>query len=598
MSLFKKIFFTITIVLLIFFALFVNHIIEKEKEKSLNTLLLKIKNSKQFYAPILSQLLFTFDKSALKIHLSSIYLDEEVSKIDFVDFSSKIDLKYTSKKITDKDLIKSNIPLNIDNDKLGMLTIFYTQTKIKDNIQTYKTNIIEISILFLILIFGIIFYFIKNFTKSIDTLAMATTQIAAGNLEVSINIKSNDEIGLLAEKFESMKNALINRINLIDQQKNEIQVSNEKLQKSNAFLLQSQTIADIGSWEINIKNNQLICSNQIARIFEVDTKELDTNYNDFIKFIHPQDRKRVQTTHKQSMENKQAYTLEYRIISDKNIIKTVEENCMHVFDKENNFIKTIGTIQNISEMKKKDNLLFQQSRMAAMGEMLENIAHQWRQPLSVISAAATGVKFRSNFDMLKQEDIDNSMDHINGSVQHLSQTIEDFRDFFKSDKKENQFILKDVFAKTLKLITSQFKTAEISIIENIEEISLFGLENELIQVLINILNNARDELIKKENQDKLILIDVTLKNNYVQILVKDNAGGIPSDILNDVFKSHFTTKQESSGTGVGLYMSKTIIEEHMKGNISVRNVSFLYEDKPYSGAEFKILLPVVTIEEA
>ena len=134
MTLFKKIFSTIFIVLLMFFALFVNHMIDKEKEKLLNTLYEKIENNKQFYAPVLSQSLFTFDKIALKTYLSSIYLDTAVSKINFIDFSSKINLKYDSKKSKQNDLIKSTIPLHIDNNQLGILTILYTKNNIRNRI--------------------------------------------------------------------------------------------------------------------------------------------------------------------------------------------------------------------------------------------------------------------------------------------------------------------------------------------------------------------------------------------------------------------------------------------------------------------------------
>ena len=587
MILFKKIFLTIFIILVAFFSLFINHMIDKEKEKTLNSLILKIENNKKFYAPVISQSLFTFDKKALEIHLLAIYLDEEVYKIDFKDFSSKINLVYNSKKSESKEHIKSTIPLDIDKEQLGILTIYYTKDKSQNNVETYTSDILQLSLLFLFLTVSITFYFIKNITNSINTLATVSTQIADGNLDVPINIKSNDEIGLLAEKFEIMRNSLIDRIHLIDQQKSKIQNFNEDLQKSNSFLLQSQSIANIGSWEINTEKNQLFCSEQLYKIFGINHKKFDADHNSFLNFIHPLDKNKVETVHNDSIKNKNSYTIEYELISG----KTVKENCIHILD-HNNIIQTIGTIQDITEMKKKDNLLYQQSKMASMGEMLENIAHQWRQPLSVISAAASGVKVQISFDMLKPEEVTESMNHITHSVEHLSQTIDDFRDFFKQDKQQNQFLINNIFEKTFKLIKSQFKTANITIVENIEKISLFGLENELIQVLINLLNNARDELIKQENQERLIIIDVIKENNNVNISIKDNAGGIPNDIIDDVFKSHFTTKQDSNGTGVGLSMSQIIIEEHMKGSITVQNVSYTYENISYKGALFTILIPL------
>jgi len=592
MILFKKIFLTILIILTVFFALFINHMIDNEKEKTLNSLILKIENNKRFYAPVISQSLFTFDKKALEIHLSAIYLDEEVYKIDFMDSSSKINLTYNSKKSNSQEQIKSIIPLDVDNEQLGILTIYYTKDKIQNIVATYTSDILKLSMLFLFLTVTITFYFIKNITNSINTLATVSTQIAAGNLDVPINIKSNDEIGLLAEKFEIMRNSLIERIDLIDKQKHKIQTFNENLQNSNTFLLQSQSIANIGSWEINRSKGQLICSEQLFKIFAIEQQNFNADYNNFLKFIHPLDRDKVESIHQNALKNKKNYTVEYQIISDKHTIKTVRENCIHIFDINNNIEKTIGTIQDITELKKKDNLLYQQSRMAAMGEMLENIAHQWRQPLSVISTVATGTQLQVSYDMFEKDAITTSMNQINTSVQHLSQTIDDFRDFFKSDKKKNQFNVNKIFEKTFTLITSQFQTADIKIVRNIEEITLFGLENELIQVLINILNNARDELIKKDNQARLILIDVVKENNNVKILIKDNAGGIQGDIIDDIFKSHFTTKQDSNGTGVGLSMSQIIIEEHMNGSIHVENVHFSYEDIKYDGALFTILIPL------
>lgn len=231
-----------------------------------------------------------------------------------------------------------------------------------------------------------------------------------------------------------------------------------------------------------------------------------------------------------------------------------------------------------------------------MGEMIENIAHQWRQPLSVISTASSGIKFKKEMDMLEDDDIEITMNNITSSVQHLSQTINDFRDFFKADKKKINFLISDTFKKTFTLISSQFRSANISVVNNITDTSLYGNEHELIQVLINILNNARDELVKKEQKVKLIIIDSEITNNIFTIKIKDNAGGVPDEIIKEVFNSHFTTKQESNGTGVGLYMSKMIIEEHMKGIIKVENIDFTHEDIYYQGAEFIISLPLHTTE--
>ena len=142
------------------------------------------------------------------------------------------------------------------------------------------------------------------------------------------------------------------------------------------------------------------------------------------------------------------------------------------------------------------------------------------------------------------------------------------------------------------MISNQFHNNEIEIIDEIEPIVVYALENELIQVLINILNNSRDELLTKEDQELLIFITVYSKDNFMFIEIKDNAGGIKEDIIDRIFEPYFTTKHKAQGTGIGLYMSEEIISKHMNGSINVRNESFIYNDTQYTGAKFVINIPL------
>ncbi|WP_419765055.1 MAG: cache domain-containing protein [Arcobacter sp.] len=254
----------------------------------------------------------------------------------------------------------------------------------------------------------------------------------------------------------------------------------------------------------------------------------------------------------------------------------------------------INTIINYEDHKRKqENLLMQQSKMAAMGEMLGNIAHQWRQPLSTISIASTGAKLQREMNCLTDKQLDTVFDSINNSAQFLSHTIDDFRDFFNpSNNKVNKSYLADTFNKTLNIIEAQFVSKEIEIIQNIENIEIKTIENELIQVIINILNNARDALLKLKNQKRLIIINIYKEEKNIAIKIKDNAGGIPEDIIDKIFEPYFTTKHQSQGTGIGLYMSEEIIKLHLNGAISVDNDIFEYEGIEYTGAMFKIILPL------
>ena len=246
----------------------------------------------------------------------------------------------------------------------------------------------------------------------------------------------------------------------------------------------------------------------------------------------------------------------------------------------------------IKENTKQHHILFQQSKMAAMGEMLGNIAHQWRQPLSVITTAATGMKVQKEFGTLDDEAINRSVDTITDSALYLSKTIDDFRNFFKRDKTETNFSTNEVIGKVLKLTKSQFKIHEISIIKNIEEFNLFGLENEFVQALINILNNAKDALIDKE-APKLIFINVLKNDNKAIIKIADNGGGIDEKIIDKVCEPYFTTKHQSQGTGIGLYMTEEIIVKHMYGKFTISNIETIYENITYKGAQITIELDLM-----
>lgn len=239
------------------------------------------------------------------------------------------------------------------------------------------------------------------------------------------------------------------------------------------------------------------------------------------------------------------------------------------------------------ELDNKQAILYQQSKMAAMGEMIGNIAHQWRQPLSIITTATSGMVLQKQMGVLTDEFFFEASDRINHSAQYLSETIDDFRNFFIPNKEKSKVNLLEVFKKTLDLISAQFNSKEIKIIKNIETIEFESYENELIQALINILNNSRDELIKKENE-RFIFVDAYKNDDYINIVIKDNAGGVIKENLNKIFEPYFTTKYKSQGTGIGLYMTEEIITKHLNETIGVENVEFTYNNKQYFGAQFTI----------
>ena len=244
-----------------------------------------------------------------------------------------------------------------------------------------------------------------------------------------------------------------------------------------------------------------------------------------------------------------------------------------------------------SEKTKQENIITQQSKMAAMGEMIGHIAHQWRQPLSSISTSSSGMKLQKQMDILEDNFLIEGLEQINQSVQYLSTTIDGFRNFYKPNKNKTNFNISHTIDKVINLINSQFKANGIKIIKNTDDIKINNYENELIQVIINLLNNARDELVKKADADeKLIFINILQNENNLILEIKDNAGGISPDVKDKIFDAYFTTKKDE-GTGIGLYMSNQIIE-NMDGKIEVSNENYQFEGKNYKGASFKIIIPI------
>lgn len=245
----------------------------------------------------------------------------------------------------------------------------------------------------------------------------------------------------------------------------------------------------------------------------------------------------------------------------------------------------------LEEITNQQNILAQQSKMAAIGTMIGNIAHQWRQPLSLISTAATGMKLKKEFNNLTDKEFYENLDYINQSTQYLSKTIDDFRNFFASNKTKKEFKINEAFENSFNLIDVQFKNHDIQVIKDISNSEIYGIQTELVQVIINILNNSRDELIKTNTQeDKIIFIKTYEKNNFLIIEILDNAGGIKEEIIEHVFEPYFTTKDQSQGTGIGLYMSQEIITKHMHGEIKIENENYVYKNKNYTGVKTTIKL--------
>jgi len=269
---------------------------------------------------------------------------------------------------------------------------------------------------------------------------------------------------------------------------------------------------------------------------------------------------------------------------------------VYIFTVSAEYLKNNGdillTFQNITEIKRKDRLLFEQSKLASMGEMIGNIAHQWRQPLSVVSSSATGMKLQKEFNTLSDEQFNDNCDLINENVQYLSKTIDDFRDFIKGDREKTSFLLSEEFGKMLNLINPSIKSNNIEFVLDIkEDIELYGFSNDLLQCLLNIYNNAKDSLVELPEGSRIFIISAEQIDNSITINFQDSGLGIEDDALDKLFEPYFTTKHQKQGTGLGLHMTYNMIVHGMNGSIEAKNNKFNYKEKEYTGALFIISFP-------
>lgn len=483
------------------------------------------------------------------------------------------------KYILNSNLLKLYINANYQDSHLGFIELNFKIDTIENVIKK------DIKVLIIILFFMFIVSYIlahisaKDFTTPILNLVNFLEKIDLVDfIDKRIITNQKNEFGKLYDEVNSM----LNRI--------EVSYNEQKI-ASVAFETQSgMTITD--------KNHNILKVNKaFEKITGYSQKEVLGKTPAILK---------------SDLHNREFYTNLYKNLKKDGVwigeIRNKHKNgniynehliIQSVLDSNNEPIYYVASFLDITKQKimeekltQKEQLLIQQSKMAQMGEMLENIAHQWRQPLSIITTSATGLKIQQELSLLTNERLIESLDIIVKASLHLSNTIDDFRNFYKNDKEKKFFNLKNTVEKSLTLVSSKFKNQDIEIKIEVEDIELNGFENELLQVFINILSNAKDELVKKDNQIKIIYIFTKKQQDNICISFQDNAGGIKEELLTHIFDSHFTTKEQEDGTGIGLYMSKLIIDK-MNGEIKASNEKINYYDKTFDGAKFSITLPLV-----
>ncbi len=388
----------------------------------------------------------------------------------------------------------------------------------------------------------------------------------------------------------------------------------------------------IGIWEWDIKSGSIIWDKNCYEMLGYKYNAFPLSYDTWYSLIHPDDIKYSSKDMHLQLLKQDTFNIEFRYKKADGSWTWIEGRGKVILkDNDGNPIKLVGTHLDITKIKeyedilkeevakktkelndlnlslkekvaieveknrKQDAMLQQQSRLAAMGEMMGNIAHQWRQPLSAITTAISSLKLKEEFGILESNDIKDANDYILNQAEFLSKTIENFRNFFRKDQPKKKFALSEAINNTLGIIKAAYDNNFIILDTDLDD-SLYyiGSENLLSQVLLNILSNAKDALVSNNIEDKHVCITLMKKDeNTCKITIKDNAGGVKDDIKDRIFDPYFTTKHPSQGTGLGLYMSSQILHNHFNGTVKAVNVT----DNFGTGACFIVEFPLTNTEQ-
>ena len=312
-----------------------------------------------------------------------------------------------------------------------------------------------------------------------------------------------------------------------------------------------------------------LCINLVYFTPNTNSRILQISIAIFIFFFLMQGYKNLQRTKQALLENKRV----------NHIIKETQKNLLEL-NKELEF-----RIQEaVKRSQEKQQLLYEQSKLAQIGELISMLAHQWRQPLSAISTTIATAKMQILLENFSVEEFSRQLDRMEDYTMNLSKTIDDFRSFFKPHEEPTEAKLLSIINATLKLIQNTLDQNGIEvIIEDSSPNVLLSFENELLQVFLNLFKNSIDALERKEIAKPKIWVTLYEKDDLWYIEIEDNAQGIDPEIIDKIFEPYFSTKKERNGTGLGLYMTKPIIEKHCVGNIFVENGQ--------EGARFTISLP-------
>ena len=409
-----------------------------------------------------------------------------------------------------------------------------------------------------------------NYTKGLDYWYLKEIAIAIGLFILFM---------LYREYFLNKKNRELQEL-----QAELVEVNEQLRTKAYAVtkdLEKAQSIAKIGSWIFDIEAETLTWSKESYKIFDIEPNSNENLYRLFRERVHPDDLYMVENEYAKSLQERTLYHAKHKLLMKDGSIKYVNQKAETTFGDNGKPLISHGTIEDVTqkvaqalEIKKKDAYMLHQSRLAQMGEMLSMIAHQWKQPLASIAAIQVAIKTTvdlEKYDLTVENGreefisyLDERLDKLELYVKNLAQTIEDFSNYYKPNKAAEFLSIDSVVMKAYELLSDSLRSSDIEISFDLNaEYFMDVYQNELMQVIVNILNNAKEQLMEKKIQRATICVKTYAKQDEVIIEIEDNGGGIPQNIMEHVFDPYFSTKEKKNGTGLGLYMPRMIINEYI-----------------------------------
>jgi PAS domain S-box-containing protein len=384
----------------------------------------------------------------------------------------------------------------------------------------------------------------------------------------------------------------------------ELTRAEQAVRESQATLALAIETTGLGTFDRDLATGKVFWSDIAKRHFGLSpgaSVEADT----YRRGVHPEDLERVERVRREALNpaGEGKYSAKYRTVGiEDGKERWISARGQVLFNEKAQPVRFVGAclditdivaaetalkdeiaerLRAVEELHLQEQMLIRQGRLAALGEMIGNIAHQWRQPLNTLALIIQELPWYFDHGQFDKEYLDANVTRAMQVINHMSKTIDGFRNFFEPNKEKLSFRVSDVLAQTVSMVEAAFHELRLQIEVQAElEIFVNGNPNEFSQVILNILMNAKDALLERKIEEPKVVVRLFHQAAKAVLTVSDNAGGIPLEIIDKIFDPYFTTKGPDKGTGIGLFMSKTIIEKNMNGTLSARNTE--------TGAEFRI----------